>query len=136
MPNTLIPGYFATVTLNATDVTAIASGYNLKLSRTVMTKNLAGTKWAASLGGQQNYSFSVKGSLSAEEMAGLLAAADAGRIAFSFQVGEASGDTDAGVFSGTAEVSGFSIDGEADGEFDWSADLQSSGAVTHTPAES
>lgn len=131
---TLIPGYLATVTLNAEDVTAIGGVYRLNLNRTVNTKNLAGSKWAGALGGQQHFTFSAQGSLSAEKAAALNAAAiDTGRIAFSLQVGEAAGATDAGVYNGTGEISNFTIDGNADGEFDWSLDLQSDGAVVYTP---
>lgn len=132
---TFIPGYLGTVTLNAQDISAIGSVVSLAKNRNVMTKPTFGQAWGFSLGGQRIAAFSASGHVSAELAPALEAAFDADApIGFSLQVGEGAGATDAGLHTGFCVISSFTISANADGEFDWSIDAQSSGSVTYTPA--
>jgi predicted secreted protein len=131
---TFIPGYLGTVTLNATDVSAIGSVVRLNKRRNVMTKPTFGNEWGFSLGGQKIGAFSASGHISAEQASALEDAFDAGSVAFSLQVGTASEATDAGLHSGNCVISDYTIEANADGEFDWSVDAQTTGEVTYTPA--
>lgn len=133
---TLIPGYLHVTTVNAEVLTNEVSINRLRTNRTVNTKNLGGSKWAGALGGQQFITLGLQGSLSAEKAAALQTAVATGRIDASLQVGEAGEATDGGLHSGTFEISNFALDGNANGEFDWSMDMQSSGEVTYTAASS
>jgi predicted secreted protein len=133
MPDpTFIPGYLGVVTLNAEDVSTIGSVVRLNKRRNVMTKPTFGNPWGFSLGGQKIGAFSANGHISTEKAAALETAFDTGYVAFSLQVGEASGATDAGVHTGNCVISDYTIEGNADGEFDWSIDAQTSGTVTYT----
>jgi predicted secreted protein len=137
MPDpTFIPGYLGTVLINAENVSAIGSVVRLNKRRNVMTKPTFGNPWGFSLGGQKIGAFSASGHISAEQAAALEAAYDAGSVAFSLQVGEAAGATDAGVHTGNCVISDYTIEANADGEFDWSIDAQTTGTVTYTPAGS
>lgn len=138
MPDpTFIPGYLATVTLNADNISAIGSVVRLQKSRNVMTKPTFGSEYGFSLGGQKIGAFSASGHISAELAADLEAIFESNSpIAFSMQVGEASGATDAGVHTGFCVVSSYTIEANADGEWDWSIDAQTSGTITYTPAGS
>lgn len=129
---TFVPGYLGTVTLNAQDVSAIGSVVRLNKRRNVMTKPTFGNEWGFSLGGQKLGGFSASGHISAEQAAALETAFDQGSVDFSLQVGEATGATDAGLHEGTCVISDYTIEANADGEFDWSIDAQTHGAVTYT----
>lgn len=136
MPDpTFIPGYLATVLLNAEDFSAIGSVVRLQKSRNVMTKPTFGNPFGFSLGGQRLATFTANGHLSAEQAAALEAAYNATLpIAFSLQVGEGGEVTDAGLHTGSCVISQLTIEANADGEWDWSLDAQTSGAVVFTPA--
>lgn len=136
MPDpTFIPGWQTTVTLNAEDVSAVGSVVRLQKQRQVMTKPTFGSPAGFSLGGQRIAQFSANGHISAEKAAALEAmfAADE-PIAFSLQVGIGSSDTDAGLHTGLCVISNYTIEANADGEWDWSIEAQTSGEVTYTPA--
>lgn len=131
---TFVPGYLGTVTLNADDISAIGSVVTLNFQRTSMTKPTFGNSYAHSLSGQRSGTFSAEGHVSAEQLADLQAAFDAaGPIAFSIQIGDAAGPTDAGMYSGDCNVTSFEVSGSADGEWDWSIEATTSGEVTYAP---
>jgi predicted secreted protein len=132
---TFIPGYLATVTLMAEDISAIGSVVSLEKTRNVMTKPTFGSPYGHSLGGQKIAAFSANGHLSAEQAAALEDIFDSDApIDFTLQVGEGAGATDAGVHSGKCVVSSYRIEANADGEWDWAIEAQTSGVVTYTPA--
>lgn len=135
MPDpTFIPGHLGTVLLNADDISAIGSVVKLNLSRAQLPKPTFGQAYAFSLGGQRSGTFSAQGHVSAEQLADLVAMFNVeGVIAFSLQIGEGLGVTDAGLFTGNCSVSSFGIEGDAAGEWDWSIDAATSGAVDYTP---
>lgn len=133
---TFIPGYLGTVTINSDNVSAIGSVVRLSQTRNVMTKPTFGNAFGSSLGGQKLGGFSASGHISAEQIEDLQAAFDAASVAFSLQVGEGGQATDAGVYTGNCVISDFTIEANADGEWDWSLDAQTSGTITYTPAGS
>lgn len=131
---TFIPGYLGTVTLNADDISAIGSVVSLTKTRNLMTKPTFGSAYAHSLGGQKIGAFSAQGHVSAESVGDLDAAFNSDApIAFSLQIGDAAGPTDGGLYSGDCVLSSFEITANADGEWDWSLEAQTSGEVTYAP---
>lgn len=134
MTMTFIPGYKATVTLNNEDVSAIGNVVSLNLTRNVMVKNVFGAGSANSLGGQRSGTFSASGHVAAEKVAALVAMFDSDTsIDFSIQIGDASGPTDGGTYTGKCNISSFTIEANADGEWDWSIQATTDGTVEHTP---
>lgn len=132
---TFIPGYKGTVTLNMEDISAIGSVVRLNKTKNVMTKPTFGNPWGRSLGGQKLAAFSCNGHVSAEQAAALEAAYEAEEpIEFSLQVGIADTPTDGGLHSGLCVLSSLTVEANADGEWDWSAEAQSSGAVAYASA--
>lgn len=130
---TFIPGHQTTVTLNSADVTAIGSVLSLNLTRNVMTKPVFGSGSARSLGGQRSGTFSASGHVSVEQLSDLVAMFESDSpIAFSIQVGEAAGATDAGTYTGDCNVSSFSLEVNADGEWEWSIQATTDGDATYT----
>ena len=131
---TFIPGYLGTVTLNADNISTIGSVVSLTRTRNVMSKPVFGSPYAYSLGGQKVGAFDASGHISTEQLADLEAAfASDAPIAFSLQVGDAAGATDAGLYSGNCVVGEFTIEASADGEWDWSITATTSGLVTYAP---
>jgi predicted secreted protein len=134
MPDpTFIPGYLGTVLLNTDDISAVGSVVSLSKTRNIMTKPTFGSPYAFSLGGQKLGSFSAQGHVSVEQIADIdNAFASDAPIAFSIQIGDAAGPTDAGLYAGNCVLSDYTITANADGEWDWSIEAQTSGAVTYT----
>ncbi len=132
MPDpTFIPGYLGTVLLNADDISAIGSVVSLSKTRNIMTKPTFGSPYAYSLGGQKLGSFSAQGHVSVEQIADIDNAFNSDApIAFSLQIGDAAGPTDAGLYAGMCVLSDYTIEANADGEWDWSIEAQTSGEVT------
>lgn len=131
-PETLISGAEGTVQINSNPI-VVGQTYDFAVTRNVMQKSFVGQAWGHSLSGQKRASFSASGSVSVEGYPGLMTAFDAGSIPVTVQIGTAAGATDAGLYSGTFNVSNVSITVNGDGEWDWSFQAESDGAVTYTP---
>lgn len=134
-PETLISGAEGAVTINS-DPIVVGQTYDFQILRNVMAKSFVGQEWGHSLAGQKRASFSASGSVSTLVMPVLQDAFDAGSVPITVQIGTAAGATDAGLYTGTFNVANVSITVNGDGEWDWSADFQSDGAVVYTPAGS
>jgi predicted secreted protein len=132
---TFIPGYLGTLMLNGEDVSAMISGATLSLTRNALNKPTLGQPWGFSIAGQRAGSISYNGHLSAEQAADLQTIyMSEVPVAFSFQMGEGGGETDAGLYTGNAIVTELSHDVGADAEWDWSLSCQTTGPVNYTPA--
>lgn len=132
---TLIAGAEGTVTIDANPI-VVGSTYNFQLMQNVMQKSFVGQAWGHSLKGQKRASFSASGSVSVETHPNLHDAFSTGLVAVSVQIGTAAGASDAGLYSGNFNFANLTITVNGDGEWDWSADFQSDGAITFTPAGS
>jgi len=132
---TFIPGYLGTLMLNGEDVSAMISGATLSLTRNALNKPTLGQPWGYAIAGQRAGSISYNGHLSAEQAADLQTIyMSEVPVAFSFQIGEGGGETDAGLYTGNAIVTELSHDVGADAEWDWSLSYQTTGPVNYTPA--
>ena len=128
-----IPGYLGTVTLNSDDISAVASVTTLETTRNIMTKPTFGSPYAYSLGGQKLGTFSAEGHIDTLKLADIETAFNLDvPFAFSIQVGDAAGATDAGLYAGNCVLTSLTRTGSADGEWDWSFSAQTSGVVTYT----
>ena len=105
-----IPGYLGQVTLNADNISAVGSVVSLTRTRNIMSKPTFGSPYAFSLGGQKVGAFDASGHVAVLQLPDLEAAfvSDA-PIAFSLQVGDAAGATDAGLYSGNCVSSVISL---------------------------
>lgn len=137
MPETFIPGHLTTVTINAEDLTLIGSVFRLNLGKTVTVKKHFGTAHTDRISGKRDVTFSANGNITAEKIAALNAAYESeAPVAFSLQIGTAAGATDAGVYAGDCVIQNLNLEADADGDWAWSIDAGSHGAVAYTPAGS
>jgi hypothetical protein len=136
MPDpTFVAGYQTTVTLNLDDLSAVGSVVRLQKNRTALNKPTFGAPFAFTLAGQRTGAFSAQGHVSVETAAALEDAYDSDTpIDFSIQIGEAGGETDAGLESGKCVITALTLEANADGEWDWSIDATTTGVITYTPA--
>jgi predicted secreted protein len=110
---------------------------SLNLNRNVMSKPVFGSGYARSLGGQRSGTFSANGHVAAEKIAAITALFEAdAAVTFSIQVGAAGTATDGGLYTGACQVSSYSVETNADGEWDWSIQATTDGAVIYTPGSS
>jgi predicted secreted protein len=131
-PETLISGAEGVVTINS-DPVVVGQTFDFATTRNVMQKSFVGQAWGHSLAGQRRASFSASGSVSVETHPNLIAAFEAGSVPITVQIGTAAGPTDAGIYSGTFNLSDVSVTVNGDGEWDWSLTAESDGVVTYTP---
>jgi hypothetical protein len=135
MPETFIPGHLAVVTINAEDLTLIGSVFRLNLGKTVTVKKHFGSTGTDRISGKRDVTFSASGNIAAEKMAALNTMYESlVPVAFSLQIGEAAGATDAGLYNGLCVIGTLSLEVDADGDWAWSLDAGSHGTVTYTPA--
>ena len=132
---TFIPGYLTEITVDTVDYTITGNVLGFKATKTTPRKPTFGVKAQAVISGQQVWQTSFSGHVSAEgPIASLLASFDKDvPLAFSIQVGELGGVTDAGIISGTLILSGLNVTVDAEGEWDYSAQAAINGAPVHTP---
>jgi len=129
-----IPGYLASATIGANDLSGITASGTLTLTKNVLTKSVAGAKSPNIIAGQRTGTLNLTGHLGVDELALLNGAWESDAVlTFEFQVGEATAATDAGKYSGNALVETFTPSFSADGEWDFSLDLITDGDVVYTP---
>lgn len=137
MTQTFIPGYYGTVTINSEDLSAIGSVWRLNLTRNVTAKKHFGGPHTDRVSGKRDVQFSANGNLTSEEAAALNTIYESETpVSFSLQIGEAAGDTDAGLYSGDCLISSLTLEANADGDVTWSLDAGAHGEVAYTPAGS
>lgn len=135
MTQTFIPGYFGTITINSEDLSAVGSVYRLNLGRNVNVKKHFGGPHSDRVVGKRDVTLSANGNLTKEEAAALNAIYESEvAVAFTLQIGEAAGATDAGVYAGNLVISSLTLEANADGDVAWSLDGGAHGQVTYTPA--
>jgi len=135
MATTFVPGYGAAITINTEDYTIYANVLGMSMTKQTPRKPTFGAQSSKVISGQQSWSMSLSGHIAAEgPIANLLAAADSeAPVAYTVQIGELSGDTDAGSFAGQLVISGLEISADAEGEWDWSASAEIDGPNPFTP---
>jgi hypothetical protein len=136
MPDpTFVPGYLGVVSIATQDISAIAHVTKLGRSRAGLAKKTFGNRYAYAIGGQREFSFSASGSVTAEQMAAIDTAYETDTpVAFSLQIGEAAGATDAGVYTGNCVLTTLDLDAGADGQWEFTLDAIGSDAPLYTPA--
>lgn len=135
MPDpTFIQGYLGTITINS-DPIVTANVLNFNQTANIMSKPVIGAPEAFALRGQISGTVSLQGHVSVEQLPELQAIFDSlVPVAFTIQVGDGSGATDAGLYTGLLVLGNLNLTATADGEWDYTADGQTSGTTTYTPA--
>lgn len=129
-----IQGYLGTITIN-TDPIITANVLNFNQTKNIMSKPVIGVAYAYTLSGQKSGSLDIQGHVSVAQLPELQTIVDLlVPCAFSIQVGDASGATDAGLYSGFVVLGNLNLSASADGEWDYSASGETSGLITYTPA--
>lgn len=134
MTTTFIPGYEATVTLNAQDLTVVGQVISLQRERAVLDKPTFGSGDMQNISGIKSLAFSANGHLAAEIVAALDAIFESDvAVAFAVQIGVAAGATDGGIYAGFVVLGTLTIEADATDEWNWSIEASSTGPVTYTP---
>ena len=95
---------------------------------------MIGAAEAFALRGQISGTVNIQGHVSVEQLPEFQAIFDSlVPVAFTIQVGDGSGATDAGLYSGLLVLGTFTLTATADGEWDYTADGQTSGTTTYAP---
>ena len=130
-----VPGYLGSITIDATDVSAVGMVLGFDRSKASLPKPTFGSQFRRSASGQISATITFDGHVSPEFLPGLETSfAKSQPIAYIMQIGAALSETDAGQYTGNAIFTALNISGEAEGEFEFSATLETDGDITYTPA--
>jgi hypothetical protein len=131
---TFVPGYLGTITIGSDDLSAVGMVIDFTRTKASLPKAHFGTQYRRTASGQISGTIQFDGHVSAEDLQKLEASfALETPVAFVMQIGQASGATDAGQYTGSAIFTAFGVNGQADGEFEFAATLETDGPVTFTP---
>ena len=135
MTTTWIPGYLGEITIDSDDFSVVGQTLSFNGTKTNPTKATFGSRTMQRVSGMKDATIDCAGHIAAElpvgELFALLDSAES--FAFSIQIGELGEDTDGGIIAGNALASDFTIDADAEGEWDWSATLETDGDYDFTP---
>jgi len=129
------PSYLGTVTLNS-DILTTANVTSLDLSKGGQFKPVFGAQYSQSIPGVITGTFAGSGHVATTvPLADLMDAIEAvAPVPFEMQIGDAAGASDSGKMAGSCNLTGISVSGDAEGEWDWSFTANISGDVTYTAA--
>ena len=134
MAEAFVQGFLATITVNSVDQTLIIESGGLSRSKTILSKgSMDGTGFMKSIPGPTTGTVSITGHIVQLALNDLETAWAVGDVVpFTMEISEGMA-TDT-VYSGSLTLSGFNIDTAADGNWSFSLDGETSGAIVHTPA--
>lgn len=134
MALTWIPGYLGTVTLNS-DVLNTGKVTSLELSKASQEKPVFGAQYNRSVGGAIGGTFSAEGHVATTKpIEDLFAALESvASVPFLIQLGDAAGATDGGTLGGNCNLTGLTVTGDSEGEWDWTCTAMIDGDVNFTP---
>jgi hypothetical protein len=93
-----------------------------------------GSPFRNEIPGQASGSLSVQGHVSVEELPVLEAIFDkTTAVAYTIQLGTVGGPTDAGSHAGNCTITGYTLDTDAEGEWEFTIDATLDGAPVYTP---
>jgi hypothetical protein len=128
-----VPGYLGAITINAEDFTVVGNVINFERSKASLPKPVFGSQYRRTASGQINGTVTLDGHVAPEKLPALETAfALETPVAFTIQMGTDAAATDAGDYAGNAIFTALSITGEAEGEWEFSATLETDGAVAYT----
>lgn len=135
MALTWIPGYLGTVTLNTDDLSTTGRVVSLELSKGAQAKPVFGSLYQRAVSGSISGTFSAEGHVATTKpVADLFDALESSApVPYSIQLGDAAGATDGGTIAGNCILTGLTVSGDAEGEWDWTVTAMTDGAVTDTP---
>lgn len=139
---TFVPGYLASIKLTLdpdgtpieNDLTVVGNVIAMEFNRAVLNKAVFGQKYSNSIAGQITGTISCSGHVSVETLPLFLPMIESDTpLAFEIVVGETGGTVDAGIYTGFVAITSYSIDDDAEQEWEWNLDGATSGDVTFTP---
>ena len=128
-----ISGYLADITVDGQTLDEFGNSAVLAKTRTVTEKPAFGVTDVGAVPGQSRTTLAVEGHADPEIVAAMDAAFEKSEgVAFTFQIGEQGGDTDAGSYTGEGFMSAWTpADADADGQISFSFELMANGAVPY-----
>jgi hypothetical protein len=134
MAMTFIPGWETTITINAEDLTVVGNVLNFVRTKSSQPKPVFGSPFRNEIPGQAGGTLSAQGHVAVEKVQALEDIFNANTsVAYVIQAGTAAGDTDAGQWAGNLVVTSYTLDTDAEGEWEWSIEATLDGAPTYTP---
>jgi hypothetical protein len=133
MSLTFIPGHATEATINLVDIGITGNVLTLQRSRSSQPKPVFGSDFRREIPGQGSGTLAIEGHVTVEQIGDLETIyASQVSLAYVIQVGEAGGDTDAGTFAGNLVVTDYSLESDAEGEWEYSLSATLDGAPVYT----
>ena len=135
MTQTFVPGWQTTITINSEDLTVVGNVLGFTRTKASNPKPVFGQDFRHELPGQAGGSLSAQGHVSTEKIAGLETMFNSEvPVAYTLQAGTPAGATDAGSWAGNLVITEYTLDTDAEGEWEWTINATLDGAPTYTPA--
>ena len=132
---TFIPGWQAQITINVDDLTVVGNVLSIGRTRASLPKPVFGTPFRHEIVGQAAGTIAASGHLSAEvapKLEALFAAATG--HTYAIQIGVLGEDTDGGILGGILNITEYTIDDDAEGQWSWAITATMDGEPLYTPA--
>ncbi len=134
MTQTFVPGWQTAITINTEDLTVVGNVLGFTRTRASNAKPVFGTDFRHEIPGQAGGTLSASGHVSVEKIASLetMFGSEVG-VAYSIQAGTAAGATDAGAWTGILVITEYTLDSDAEGEWEWTINATLDGEPVYTP---
>ena len=134
MAQTFIPGWETAITINSEDLTVVGRVLTFTRTKASNPKPVFGSPFRNELPGQAGGSLSAQGHVSVEKVAALEAIFNSNvSVDYEMQAGTVGGPSEAGQWTGKLVVTEYTLDTDAEGEWEWSLNATLDGAPLYTP---
>lgn len=134
MAQTFIPGWQTTITINSEDLTIVGNVLAFTRTKSSQPKPVFGSPFRNEIPGQASGTLSAQGHVSVEKVQALediFNSTDS--VQYTIQAGTSGQATDAGVWTGQLVPTSYTLDTDAEGEWEWSLEATLDGAPSYTP---
>ena len=125
-------GYDAVLSLGGDDISAHGKVISLERNKTVLNRTGFGAVAQVRAGGIQGLRFTFEAMVEEADYQKFDVMFAAATAAFDLDVGDSAGNEHAGNYAGTGVVSRLSVNGDVEGDWLLTIELESTGAVTYT----
>lgn len=133
MSQTFIPGWETTITINTEDLTVVGNVLSFTRTKASNPKPVFGQPFRHELPGQGGGTLSANGHVSVEKLPALeTMLALTIPVAYTIQVGTLAGPTEAGDYAGNLVITEFTLDTDAEGEWEWTLNATLDGEPAYT----
>lgn len=134
MSQTFVPGWQTAITINTEDLTVVGNVLGFTRTRGSNAKPVFGQDFRHEIPGQAGGTLSCQGHVSVEKIAALETMFGSEvPVAYTIQAGTLAGPADSGAWAGNLVITEYTLDSDAEGEWEWTLNATLDGEPVYTP---